>query len=133
MLPVIPHDGLKNDLHPELVQLFGEIQRIGVLAERSQQLRPDGNDLSFHGESLNHSRTKQAPKRPARKNVVILGGGSLRGIWSAVVNFEEGRLFNPAAATILVYPTPGGAAVLATTNAVHRLAWDIQGLSLLRD
>ncbi|PYX80485.1 MAG: gluconolaconase [Acidobacteria bacterium] len=28
---------------------------------------------------------------------------------------------------------PGRAAVLATTNAVHRLAWDIQGLSLLRD
>jgi sugar lactone lactonase YvrE len=28
---------------------------------------------------------------------------------------------------------PGRSAVLATTNAVHRLAWDIQGLSLLRD
>jgi hypothetical protein len=28
---------------------------------------------------------------------------------------------------------PGQSAVLATTNAVHRLAWDIQGLSLLRD
>jgi sugar lactone lactonase YvrE len=28
---------------------------------------------------------------------------------------------------------PGRSAVLATTNAVHRLAWDIQGLALLRD
>ena len=28
---------------------------------------------------------------------------------------------------------PGRSAVLATTNAVHRLAWDIQGLSLPRD
>ena len=49
MFAVVADDGLENDIDAQQVELFGEVERVGVLAERSQQLRADGDDLGVHG------------------------------------------------------------------------------------
>jgi hypothetical protein len=45
----IANDGFENNLDPQLIQPFGEIKGIGVLAEWGQQFRTDRDDLSIHG------------------------------------------------------------------------------------
>ena len=52
----IADDRLEDDFNPELVQMFGEIKGIGVLAEGSQQLRANGDDLGVHASSLNEKQ-----------------------------------------------------------------------------
>ena len=49
MFAAVADDGLEDDFYAKLVELFGEIEGIRVLAKRSQQLRSDGNDLGVHG------------------------------------------------------------------------------------
>ena len=44
----VADDGLQDNFDAKLVQLFGEIKRIGVLAERGEELRADGDDFSKH-------------------------------------------------------------------------------------
>ena len=46
---VVAHDGFENHIDAEQVELFREVEGIRVLAEGSQQLRADGNDLGIHG------------------------------------------------------------------------------------
>src|SRR5207253_9974287 len=48
MLAAVADDSLENHLNSELVELFGEIKRIRVPAERGQQLRADCDDLGVH-------------------------------------------------------------------------------------
>jgi len=48
MLAAVADDSLENHLNSELVEFFGEIKRIRVLAERGQQLRADRDDLGVH-------------------------------------------------------------------------------------
>ena len=52
----VSDDGFEDDLNPKLIELFGEVERICVLPERSEQLRADGDDLGVHGRSLNDER-----------------------------------------------------------------------------
>ena len=47
-LAAIPDDGLEDHFNPKLIELFGQIKRVRVLTERSQQLRPNGDDLGVH-------------------------------------------------------------------------------------
>ncbi len=49
MFAVVAHDGLEYDIDAQQVELFREIKRVRILAERSQQLRADGNNFSIHG------------------------------------------------------------------------------------
>ena len=46
---VVAHNALEAHFNAQFIQLFGEIERVGVLAMGSKQLRPDGNDLGVHG------------------------------------------------------------------------------------
>ncbi len=46
---VVAHNGLEAHFDAQFIQLFGEIERVGVLAMGSEQLRPNGNDLGVHG------------------------------------------------------------------------------------
>ena len=57
----IAHNGLETYFHAQPVQLLGEEERVRVLAERSQQLRSDGDDLSVHVSSLNERKALHAP------------------------------------------------------------------------
>ncbi len=46
---IVPYDAFEDYLDSELVQLFGEVQRVGVGAEGSEQLRANRNDFRVHG------------------------------------------------------------------------------------
>ena len=48
MFTVVANDGLENHLNPKLVELFGQIKRVRILTERSQQLGANGDDLGIH-------------------------------------------------------------------------------------
>src|SRR5690349_24500668 len=45
---VVADNRLANDLDTELIELFGEKQRVGIHAVRSQQFRTNSDDLGFH-------------------------------------------------------------------------------------
>ena len=45
---VVAHDALEAHFHAQFIQFFGEVERVGVLAMGSEQLRPNGNDLGVH-------------------------------------------------------------------------------------
>ena len=49
MFAVVADDGLENHIDAQQVELFREVEGIRVLAEGSQQLRADGDDLGVHG------------------------------------------------------------------------------------
>ena len=53
---VVPDDGLERHLHAKLVQLRRQVERVGVLPERRQHLRPGSNNLSNHGLFVPSSR-----------------------------------------------------------------------------
>jgi hypothetical protein len=55
MFAAISDDGLEDNLNTKLVKLFGEIERIRVLAKRSQQLRTYCDDFCVHDTSVNES------------------------------------------------------------------------------
>jgi len=57
----IAHNGFETYFHAEPVQLRGKEERVRVLAERSQQFRSDGDDLSVHVSSLNERKALHAP------------------------------------------------------------------------
>ena len=46
---VVAHNALEAHFNAQVVQFFGEVKRVGVLAMRSEQLRPNGDDLGVHG------------------------------------------------------------------------------------
>ena len=48
MLAAVADDGLENHFNAQLVELLGQIKRVRVLTERSQQLRANGDDLGVH-------------------------------------------------------------------------------------
>ena len=43
---------LKSTVTPMLVELFREVERVGVLAERGEHLGADGDDFGFHKGSF---------------------------------------------------------------------------------
>ena len=49
MPQIVAHYGLEHYFDAQLVELFGEIERVGVHAEGSQQLGANGDDLRVHG------------------------------------------------------------------------------------
>jgi hypothetical protein len=49
MFAVVAHDGLENHIDAQLVEPFREVKGIRVLAEGSQQLGADGDNLGIHG------------------------------------------------------------------------------------
>src|SRR4029077_20598858 len=53
VLAAISNNGLEDHFHPELIEFFGEIQRVRILAERRQQVGADSNDFGIHVSSLN--------------------------------------------------------------------------------
>ncbi len=53
VIEIVAHDGFEADIDAELVETLGEEKRIGVLAERGEQFRTDGDDLGVHDKSLN--------------------------------------------------------------------------------
>ncbi len=59
----IAHNGLEAYFHAQAIQLLGEEKRVRVLAERSQQLRSNGDDLSVHVSSLNERKALHAPRK----------------------------------------------------------------------
>ena len=46
---VVAHNAFEAHFHAQVIQLFGEVERVGVLAMGSQHLRADGDDLGVHG------------------------------------------------------------------------------------
>ena len=48
LFAVIAHDGLKDHFDAKLIEFFGEIKRVRILPERSQQLGANGDDLGVH-------------------------------------------------------------------------------------
>ena len=46
---VVAHNALEAHFNAQFIQFFGEVERVRVLAIRSEQLRPNGNDLGIHG------------------------------------------------------------------------------------
>jgi hypothetical protein len=44
---VVADDALEDYFHAELVQLLGEVERIGVAAEGREQFRADRDNLGF--------------------------------------------------------------------------------------
>ena len=67
----IADDGFVGDADAEEIEFGGEVEGIGVLAERRQQFGADGNDLCFH-----------------RKLLYSMGSGGASAT-RAAVNFEE--------------------------------------------
>ena len=51
LLPVA-HDGLEGDGDADAVELFREVERVGVLAEGGEHLGADGDDFGFHKGSF---------------------------------------------------------------------------------
>ena len=47
----VADNGFESHRHAELVELLGEVEGVGVLAERRQHLRADCDDLRFHESS----------------------------------------------------------------------------------
>ena len=47
-LAVVAHNGLRDHVHPNPIQLASEEQRIGIHAMRREKFRSDGDDLSVH-------------------------------------------------------------------------------------
>ena len=52
----VADDGLEGDRDTDLVELLSKIERIGVLAERREHLRADGDDFGFHRKQLSAIR-----------------------------------------------------------------------------
>ena len=48
MLATIADDGLEDHFNAQLVELLGQIKRVGVLTEGGQQLGANGDDLGVH-------------------------------------------------------------------------------------
>ena len=48
----VADDGFEGDGDADLVELFGEVERVGVLAERGEHLGADGDDFGFHRRQL---------------------------------------------------------------------------------
>ena len=46
---VVAHNALEAHFNAQVVQFFGEVKRVRVLAMGSQQLRPNRDDLGVHG------------------------------------------------------------------------------------
>jgi hypothetical protein len=44
----IAHNGFEGDGDADAVELFCDVERVGVLAERGEHLGADGNDFGFH-------------------------------------------------------------------------------------
>ena len=67
-LPVA-HDGFEGDGDADAVELFREVERVGVLAERGEHLGADGDDFGFHKGRFQLS-SYQASSSIDRKDVV---------------------------------------------------------------
>ncbi len=52
ILAPVANDGLESDGDADPVELFREIERVGVLAERGEHLGADGDDFGFHEDSF---------------------------------------------------------------------------------
>ena len=48
----VANDGLESDGDADLIELFSEIERVGVLTPGSEHLGADGDDLGFHKGSF---------------------------------------------------------------------------------
>ena len=48
----VADDGLEGDGDAELVELFGEVEGVGVLAEGGEHLGADGDDFGFHKAAI---------------------------------------------------------------------------------
>ena len=46
---VVAHNALEAHFNAQVIQFFGEVERVSVLAVGGQQLRPHGDDLGVHG------------------------------------------------------------------------------------
>ena len=46
---VVAHNALENYFHAKLVELLGEVKRVGVAAERREQLGADRDNFGVHG------------------------------------------------------------------------------------
>ena len=51
ILAAVADDGLEGDADAEAVELFREVEGVGVLAERGEHLGADGDDFGFHKNS----------------------------------------------------------------------------------
>jgi hypothetical protein len=45
---MVADDALEDYFHAELVELLGEVERVGVAAERREQLGPDRDNFGVH-------------------------------------------------------------------------------------
>ncbi len=52
ILAAVADDGLEGDGDADLVELFSEIEGVGVLAEGGEHLGADGDDFGFHKGSF---------------------------------------------------------------------------------
>ena len=48
----VAHDGLEGHRDANLVELFGQIEGVGVLAIRREHFGADCDDFGFHGSSF---------------------------------------------------------------------------------
>ena len=65
---IVAHNRLADDFDSQLVQFFGEIERVGIHAVRSQQFRTHRDDLGFHqfdNPTSGRPRTSQSSVKSA--------------------------------------------------------------------
>ena len=48
-LQIVTHDAFEDHFDAQVVDLFGEIKRIGICAEGCEQFGANRNDLGVHG------------------------------------------------------------------------------------
>ena len=52
ILAAVADDGLEGNRDANLVELLGQVERVGVLPVRGEHLRADGDDFRFHKDSF---------------------------------------------------------------------------------
>ena len=62
----VADDGFEGDGDAELVELFREVEGVGVLAEGGEHLGADGDDFGFHRAA---NRCQEQSGRSARSNL----------------------------------------------------------------
>ena len=66
----VPDDALEAHFDAELVQFFGEVERIGVLTVGREHLRAHGDGFGVHGVSVNEVSSGARCRRVLRQTRV---------------------------------------------------------------
>jgi hypothetical protein len=54
VLFAVADDGLEGDADADLVEFFGQVEGVGVLAKGGEELGADGDDFTVHGRSFSN-------------------------------------------------------------------------------